>query len=58
MMARVRDCPQVQDQLPYELSQHKLGLRMTYHETLDLLEGVGSRRHHLWDFRRHTNGDG
>ena len=21
---------------------------MTYHETLDILEGVGPRRHHLW----------
>ena len=31
---------------------------MTYHETLDLLEGVGSRRHHLWDFQRRANGDG
>ena len=50
MMARVfRDCPRVQDQLPYELSQHKTGLRMMYHKALDL---VGSRRHPS------TNGDG
>jgi hypothetical protein len=47
-VARVRDRPQVYDQLPYEASQHKIGLRMTYHETIDLLEGVGSCRHHLW----------
>ena len=47
-MARVRDRPQVPDQLPYKASQHKIGLRMTYHETLDFLEGVGSRRHHHW----------
>ena len=47
-MEQVRDRPQMQDQLPYEASQHIIGPRLTYHETLDFLEGVESRRHHLW----------
>ena len=46
-MGWVHDCPQVQNQLPYGLSQHKIGLRMTYNKPLDLLERVGSCCDHL-----------